>query len=185
MSQSPRSGAREPEFVKANAQLPLVDPEFLLVERRPEQLHAYARGLLQHLRQIRATRKARGYPITTIKAAALWLIKSYASAGVAPAPETARLIHEIVGPSADASTLPVRRSSEQAYWAAIGFEAWHRPDPTGNQPSVATLYAVAKRVRNQYASQKGTEATVRGWRRLPHYQANVALQRPSALRVKP
>jgi hypothetical protein len=99
--------------VKANAQLPLVDPEFLLVERRPEQLHAYARGLLQHLRQIRATRKARGYPITTIKVAALWLINSYTSAGVAPAPETARLMREFVQPSADASTLPIRRSSEQ------------------------------------------------------------------------
>ncbi len=174
--------------MKANAQLPPVDPEFLLVERRPEQLHTYARGLLQHLRQIRAGEKARGYPITTIKAAGVWLIKSYAAAGIAPAPEAARLIHEIVGPSANASTLPVRRSSDQAYWAAIGFEAGHRPDPTGKQPSAATLYAVAKgvrtRFRNHYSSQKAAEATVRGWRRLPHYRANVALQRPSALRVK-
>lgn len=38
-------------------QLPPVDPDFGLVERRAEQLHAYARGLLQHLRQIRAKKK--------------------------------------------------------------------------------------------------------------------------------
>jgi hypothetical protein len=60
--------------VKASAQLPLVDPDFRLIERRPERLHAYARGLLQHLRAIRAGGKAEGYPIATIKAAAVWLI---------------------------------------------------------------------------------------------------------------
>ncbi len=67
--------------MKAIAQLPFVGPEFLVIERRPEQLHAYARGLQQHLRQIRDGEKARRYPITTIKAAAVWLIKSYAAAG--------------------------------------------------------------------------------------------------------
>lgn len=188
MSQRPRSDARQPEFVKSSAQLPLVDPDFRFVERRPEQLHAYACGLLQHLHQIRAGGKAEGYPITTIKSAAVWLIELYAQAGIAPAPEAARLIDEIVRPHPAGSTLPVRRSSEEAYWAAIEFEAGHRPDPTGNQPSAATLYAVAKhvrsRVRNEYASQKSVEGTVRAWRRLPHYRANVALQRPNALRAK-
>jgi hypothetical protein len=174
--------------VKSHWQLPLVDPDFLLVERRAEKLHAYARGLLQHLQGIRAGEKAGGYPIATIKSAAVWLIESYAEAGVAPAPEAARLIDEIVQPNRGASTLPVRRSSEGAYWAAIEFEAGQRPDPAGKEPSAASLYAVAKRVRprlqNKYASQKTAEGTVRGWRRLPHYRANVALQRPSALRVK-
>ena len=174
--------------MKASAQLPPVDPEFLLVERRPETLRAYARGLLWHLRQIRAGGEARRYPITIIKAAAVWLVDSYAVAGIAPAPEAARLIDEIVKPHSSASTLPVRRSSEQAYWLAIEFEAGQRPNSTGRQPSAVTLYAVAKhvrsRVRNQYASQKAVEGTVRGWRRLPHYRTNVALQRPSALRVK-
>ena len=176
------------KLVKSPAQLPLVDPDFLLIERRPEQLHAYARGLLRHLRRIRDGEKAGGYPIATIKSAAVWLIESYAEAGVAPAPEAARLVAEIVQPDDDASTLPVRRSSETAYLAAIEFEAGKRPDPTGKQPSVATLYAVAKHVRpllqNKNASQKTAEGTVRGWRLLPHYQANVALQRPAALRVK-
>ena len=176
------------EFMTSRVQLPLIDPDFCFVERRPEQLHAYARGLLQHLHHIRAGGKAGGYPISTIKAAAVWLIESYAEAGIAPAPEAARLIDEIVQPQPGASTLPVRRSSEEAYWAAIAFEAGHRPDPAGRQPSAATLYAVAKhvrtRVRKQYASQKAAEATVRGWRRLPHYRANVALQRPNALAVK-
>ena len=61
--------------MKASAQLPPVDPEFLLVERRPETLRAYARGLLWHLRQIRAGGEARRYPITIIKAAAVWLVE--------------------------------------------------------------------------------------------------------------
>jgi hypothetical protein len=110
-------------LVEPRAQLPPVDPDFLLVEQRPEALHAYARGLLQHLRQIRAGGKAKGYPIATIKAAAVWLIDSYAEAGIAPAPEAALLVREIVRPNRDASTLPVRRSSEAAYLAAIEFEA--------------------------------------------------------------
>ena len=80
------------------AQLPLVDPDFRLVERRPEKLHAYARGLLGQLRRIRDGEKAGGYPIATIKSAAIWLIESYAEAGVAPTPEAARLIAEIVQP---------------------------------------------------------------------------------------
>jgi hypothetical protein len=174
--------------VKASAQLPPVDPEFLLVERRPEQLHAYGHGLLQHLQEIRSGGNARGYPIATIKSSAVWLIEAYAQAGIAPTPEAARLIREIVGPNANSSTSAVRRSSEEAYWAAIEFEAGYRPDPANRQPSLATLYAVAKHVRarvpKQYSSQKAAEATVRGWRRLPHYRDNVALQRPSAFRVQ-
>jgi hypothetical protein len=84
--------------------------------------------------------------------------------------------------------LPVRRSSEAAYLAAIEFEARHRPDPTGKEPSVAKRYAVAKYVlgllSNKNASQKTAEGIVRGWRELRHYRENVALQRPAALRVK-
>jgi hypothetical protein len=174
--------------VKASAQLPLVDPDFRLVESRPERLHAYARGLLQHLRAIRAGGKAGGYPIATIKAAVVWLIESYAEAHVAPAPEAALLVSEIVRPHREASTVPVRRSSEPAYWAAIAFEARHRPDPAGKEPSAAKRYAVAKHVlgllQNKNASQKTAEGIVRDWRKLPHYCANVALQRSSAHRVK-
>ena len=179
-----RFGARELEFVKASAQLPPVDPEFRLVERRPEKLHAYARGLLQHLRAIRAGGKAGGYPVATIKAAAVWLIESYSEALVAPASEAALLVSEIVRPHRGVSTLPVRRSSETAYWAAIEFEARHRPDPTAKEPSVAKRYAVAKHIlgllKNKNTSQKTAEGIVRGWRKLPHYRANIALQRPAA-----
>jgi hypothetical protein len=174
--------------MKPSAQLPLVDPEFRLVERRPERLHAYARGLLQHLRAIRAGGKAGGYPVATIKAATVWLIDSYAEADVTLAAEVALLVGEIVRPHQDASTLPVRRSSERAYWAAIAFEARHPPDPTGKEPSLAKRYAVAKHVlgllQNKNASQKTAEGTVRGWQKLPHYRANVALQRSPAHRVK-
>ena len=125
-------------------QLPLVDPDFRFVERRPEMLHAYARGLLRHLRAIRADGKAEGYPIATIKAAVVWLIESYAEALVPPASAAALLVSEIVRPHPKASTLPVRRSSEAAYWAAIEFEASQPPDPTGKEPSIAKRYAVAK-----------------------------------------
>jgi len=175
------------EIVKPRACLPLVDPDFRLVERQPEKLHAYARGLLRHLRRIRAGEKAEGYPIATIKTAAVWLIESYAEAGVAPALEAAHLIEEIVQPSQGASTLPVRRSSEAAYLAAIEFEAKHFSDPTGKEPSVAKRYAVAKHVLGLLRgepSQKTAEGIVRGWRRLRHYRENVALQRPADRRVK-
>jgi hypothetical protein len=191
LGSSPVADARtlgEAEIVKASAQLPPVDPDFRLVERRPEKLQAYARGLLQHLRRIRAGSKAEGYPIATIKAAAVWLIESYAEAGIAPAPEAALLVSEIVAPKRDASTLPVRRSSETAYLAAIEFEARHRPDPTGKEPSAVKCYAVAKYVlgllKNKDGSQKTAEGIVRGWRQLRHYRENVALQRAAALRVK-
>src|SRR4051812_11140831 len=118
-------------LMSSGTHLPPVDPDFLIVEHRPERLHAYAHGLLKRLREIRAHKGARGYPITTIKAAAAWLIESYAEAGTAPSIEAGQLISEIVRPNPDVSTLPVRRSSEEAYRAAIEFEARHPPDPTG------------------------------------------------------
>lgn len=174
--------------MRSHAYLPPVDRNFRLVERDPEKLHAYARGLLRQLQRIRAGEKAGGYPISTIKSAAVWLIESYAEAHAAPAPEAARLIEGIVQPNPGASTLPVRRSSEEAYLAAIEFEARHRPDPTGKEPSDAKRYSVAKHVlgllRKKDTSQKTAEGIVRGWRRLRHYRDNVALQRPAKLRVK-
>ena len=48
-------------FMTTSAQLPPVDSEFLVVERRPAMLHAYARGLLQQLRGIRADEEAEGW----------------------------------------------------------------------------------------------------------------------------
>jgi hypothetical protein len=167
--------------LRPSALLPLVDPEFHFVERRREMLDAYARGLLQHLQRIRTGGKAGGYPIATIKAAAVWLIESYAAAHIAPTAEAALLISQLINADRDASTLPVRKSSESAYWAAIAFEAQHRPDPTGKEPSLASRYAVAKHVLpfllNKFSSQKTAEATVRGWCKLRHYRENVALQR--------
>ena len=81
-----------------------------------------------------------------------------------------------------------RLPRDRTYLAAIEFEARHRPDPTGKDPSVAKRYAVAKYVlgllSNKNASQKTAEGIVRGWRELRHYRENVALQRPAALRVK-
>ena len=57
------------------------------------------------------------------------------------------------------STLPVWFSSQEAYLAAIAFEAQHGPDPTGKEPSGAKRYQVAKHVlgllKNKDATQKG------------------------------
>lgn len=175
------------QTAERTGQLPPVEPDFRVVERNAANLHAYATGLLQHLQRIRAGQKTQGYPIATIRSALVWLIESYAQAGVAPSLDAARLTKELVRPKQSASMLLVRKSSEEAYWAAIEFEAGQRPDPTGQEPSVATLYAVAKQVRsrlqNRYASQKTAEATVRSWRRLRHYRENVALQRPRRVRT--
>jgi hypothetical protein len=174
--------------MKKPKQLPPVDPEFLIVEQTPGKLDAYARGLLSHLRDIRSGGKAQGYPITKIKAAAVWLIQSYSAARAVPATEAAELIREIVQADRRASTSPVRRSSEGAYRAAIAFEAKHPSDKTGKAPSTASLYSVACHIRQrgdkELTSQKTAEGVVRGWRRLKHYRANVALQRPGDLRVK-
>src|SRR5262245_15853113 len=167
--------------MSSRTHLPPVDPDFLIVEHRPERLHAYAHGLLQQLREIRAREHASGYPINTIKAAATWLIQAYAEAGTAPCQEAALLIREIVRPNPDASTLPVRRSSEAAYRAAIEFEGRHPPDPTGKAPSNATIYAVAKHVlgllQNRNSSQKTSEGIVRNWRKQSHNRTNVLFQR--------
>jgi hypothetical protein len=177
------------KLVKSLDALPVVEPGHLLVVRRPDELHAYARGLLEHLRRIRAGGNSEGYTITLIKSAAVWLIKSYARARIPPAPEAAELVYEIVQPDRDASTSPVRRSSEKAYWAAIAFEARQRRDPAGKKPSAATLYAVAQHVRpmlrRKGTSQKNAEGIVRNWRRLPHYRANVALRRRLSTEWKP
>jgi hypothetical protein len=39
-------------------------------------------------------------------------------------------------------------------------------------------------LKKKDGSQKTAEGIVRGWRKQPHYRANVALQRPAADRVK-
>ncbi|MBZ9673442.1 hypothetical protein [Mesorhizobium sp. ES1-3] len=168
------------------AALPPVDPDFLIVEHDPEKLHAYAKGLWHHLRNIRSRGPANGYPKPTIKAAAVWLIGAYVDAKAAPSYEAYRLIDELLKPAPHAppaSTAPVRRDSEAAYKAAIAFEA-SRP------PGATTLYAVAKHVRESGSfprhvgkdAQKSAEATIGAWRKTVHYQDNVLLQRdPDAL----
>jgi hypothetical protein len=158
-----------------DARLPRVDREALIVEESPEMLDAYARGLWQHWQALdgQGEKLAKGYPKTTVKAAVVWLIGAYVDAE-APLPyEMFRLIGAIIRPQKDASTSPVRTRSEKAYWAAIKFEA---------QAPSTTMYAVAKHLRDTGAfptshTRKTAEGTVRGWRKLPHYQDNVRLYR--------
>jgi hypothetical protein len=173
------------EAAKPRAELPRVDRHALIIEDDPEQLAAYARGLLQHWRRIgkRGARVVRGYSKETIKAATVWLIGAYVDAK-APLPiEAAHLIRAIVNPKKGASTSPVRETSEAAYWAAIKFEAGFPEDPKGRSPSAATGYAVAKHLLKtrvlivQAPNQKTAQRTVEEWRKLPHYQANVQLYR--------
>jgi hypothetical protein len=170
----------------------MVDPDYLIVERDPEVLHAYARRLLHLLRN------RRSYSFEMVKAATVWLIGAYVDARVPLAPEVYGLIAGVVkwNPRANAFR-QVQEKNENAYRAAIRFEASRPADPTGKAPSAATLYAVAKYVREGVgfpqqgtrrskikdsepapnAAQKSAEATIRGWRKLQHYRQNVLLQR--------
>jgi len=67
------------------------------------------------LREIRAGEKAGGYPIATIKAAVVWLIESYAEAVVAPAPEAALLVSEIMGPTPANAASRVMKQYQNQY----------------------------------------------------------------------
>ena len=154
------------------ARLPVVEEQALLVEDDPERLRSFAVGLLTQLRSIRSGGPRNGYPLVLIKKAAVRLIGNYADAGRPPDSEAVLLISELINPDPKASSSPVRPSSKRAYWSAIKFEA------SCSKPS---RYAVAKHLRDEglmpNASPKTTEGIVRDWQRMPHYKANVKLQR--------
>jgi hypothetical protein len=169
----------------------MVDPDYLIIERDPDKLHAHARRLLDHLRN-----PSPSYSFELVKAAAVWLVGAYVDARVPLAPEMHGLIAGVVPWNRRASAFrKVQKGNEGAYWAAIRFEATKPADPNGKAPSAATLYAVAKHVRegvglprqgtrksrnsepDPNAAQKSAEATIRGWRKFVHYRRNVLLQR--------
>ena len=173
--------------------LPLVDPDYLIVERDPDRLRAYARGLLYQLRN-----PSRSYSLEMVKAATVWLVGAYVDARVPLAPEMDALIAGVVKWNPRASAFrKVQEKNENAYWAAIRFEATKPADPNGKAPSAASFYAVAKHVREGVgfpqqrtrrprnkdsepgpdAAQKSAEATIKGWRKLEHYRQNVLLYR--------
>jgi hypothetical protein len=175
------------------ASLPAIDPDYRLIERNPDKLHAYARGILQQLRDPK-----RIYSLELVKAATVWLVGAYVDARVPLAPEMHALVAGVVKANPRASALrQVQEKNEDAYWAAIGFEATHPADQKGKAPSTASCYAVAKHVlegvgfpqqrtrksRNKdsapghNAAQKSAEATIRGWRKLSHYRQNVLFRR--------
>ncbi|MER8683952.1 hypothetical protein [Mesorhizobium sp. M1405] len=168
--------------------LPHVDRDALIIEEDPEMLDAYALGLWQQWQALEGQGNeapAKRYSKETVKAAVVWLTGAYVEAE-APIPyELSRLVRAIIAPKKAASTSPVRASSEKAYWAAIRFEA------TYPASARAPLYAVAKHLcdtgalLNKNASQKTAEATVKSWRKLGHYQANVQLNRPMEYKAKP
>ena len=181
------------------AYAPIFDPDFLIIERDPEKLHAYARGLLHCLRN-----PSRSYSFEKVKAATVWLVGAYVGARVPLASEMHALIAGVVKWNRQASALrKVQKKNEPAYWAAIRFEAAHPRDPNGKAPSAATLYAVAKHVLEGVgfpqqgtrsrkkgsvpgpdAAQKSAEATIRDWRKFHHYRQNVLLQRDPAAYFK-
>jgi hypothetical protein len=188
---------RTREITIEDLALPPVDPEFLVVERDPAKLHAFARGLLNQLRK-----PSRSYSFEMVKAATVWLIGAYVDAQVALAPEMSALIAGVVKWKRGASTFrKVQAINEEAYWAAIRFEASRPVDPKGKAPSAASLYSVAKHVLEREGvglpqqgtriprnigeepapntAQKSAEATIRGWRKIDHYRQNVRLQRDS------
>jgi hypothetical protein len=171
----------------------MIDSDFLITERDPERLHAYACGLLHQM-----LHPSQSFSFEMVKAATVWLVGAYVDAGVPLAPEVYRLIAGVIKWNRRASTFrKVQEKNQDAYWAAIRFEATCAPDPKGIAPSEATLYSVAKRVREGVgfpqqgtrrsrnkdsdptpnAAQKSAEATIRGWRKYHHYRQNVLFQR--------
>jgi hypothetical protein len=188
---------RSRETTTEDFYLPMVDPDFLIIERDPDKLHAFARGLLSRLRK-----PSRSYPFETVKAATVWLVGAYVDAQVPLAPEMSELISGVVKWKRRASTSrKVQEINEDAYWAAIRFEASKPADPKRKAPSAASLYSVAKhvlelegagfpqqgtrrrRIKDEVPDarwpQKSAEATIRGWRTIDHYRQNVRLQRDS------
>jgi hypothetical protein len=185
---------RSRETTTEDFYLPMVDPDFLIIERDPDKLHAFARGLLSRLRK-----PSRSYPFETVKAATVWLVGAYVDAQVPLAPEMSELISGVVKWKRRASTS--RKVQEINEDAAIRFEASKPADPKRKAPSAASLYSVAKhvlelegagfpqqgtrrrRIKDEVPDarwpQKSAEATIRGWRTIDHYRQNVRLQRDS------
>jgi hypothetical protein len=188
---------RSRETTAADCYLPMVDPDFLIIERDSDKLHAFARGLLNRLRK-----PSRSYSFEMVKAASVWLVGAYVDAQVPLAPEMSELIAGVVKWQRRASTFrKVQETNEETYWAAIRFEASKPADPKGKAPSAASLYSVAKHVLEMKevgfpqqgtrisriidsepdpnTDQKSAEATIRGWRKIDHYRQNVRLYRDS------
>lgn len=189
------------ETTTEDACLPMLDPDFVIVESDPRRLRQFARGLLNQLRE-----PSRSYPFETVKAATVWLIGAYVDAQVPLAPEMYPLVVGVVKWNRRASTFrKVQEINDPAYWAAIRFEASKPADPKGKAPSAASLYSVAKHVRELEGvglplqgtripknidsptdpswAQKGAEATVRDWRKKDHYRQNARLLRDSRSNV--
>jgi hypothetical protein len=58
---------RAQETTREEICLPIIDPDFLIIERDPEKLHRFARGLLSRLRN-----PSRSYSVEMVKAATVW-----------------------------------------------------------------------------------------------------------------
>ena len=188
---------RARETTTEDSSLPIVDPDFLIIESDPDKLHMFARGLLNRLRN-----PSPSYSFEMVKAATVWLVGAYVDAQIPLAPEMSALIAGVVKWQRRASTFrKVQAINEEGYWAAIRFEASKPPDRRGKAPSAASLYSVAKYVLqlkdagfpqqgtripkniddepDPNIPQKSAEATIRGWRKIEHYRQNVRLQRNS------
>lgn len=165
------------------ARLPHVDGEALIQEDDPEVLGAYARGLWQQWQALSGEggTPAKRYPKETIKSAVVWLTDAYVDVEEPIPYELARVIRALIRPKQSASTSPVHSGSEEAYLAAIMFEA-ATPDA---MPSAIARHLIergllvrdAGKRQGMQPSPKGAEATVRGWQKEPDYQSNVRLYR--------
>jgi hypothetical protein len=155
--------------------LPPLDPDYLISEHDPAQLHEYATGLLHHLRAIREGKPANGYGVGKIKAAADWLLEQYAEAKTTAPVEAVALWCELCStkPTPRARTgAPVQERLLPAYIEAYLFDA--------AEPEAPTLYSVAKHVRATSKSdwsQEAAEAAIRSWRKRRHYRDQVRLNR--------
>jgi hypothetical protein len=176
--------------------LPRIDPDALLTEDDPKVLDAYARGLWQQWQALdsdsstsrKPGRKAETkYTKVMVRAATVWLVDAYACEATPIPYELTRLIRAMLIPKgsneATASTSPVQRDSEKAYWKAILFAAQQTRQPTAYAIAQYLLSEGLLPVRegrenlpnDAEGRRKSAEATVRGWLRLAHFKENVRL----------
>ena len=93
--------------------LPLIDPDYLIIEHDPDKLRAYARGLLHQLRN-----PSRSYSFEMVKVATVWLVGAYVDARVPLAPEMNGLIAGVVKWNRRASSFRNRASFA---WRLLSF----------------------------------------------------------------
>ncbi|MER8655263.1 hypothetical protein [Mesorhizobium sp. M0847] len=161
-------------------------------EDDPAVLAGQARALWERWQALAAGAPKQGYSKTTVKAAIVQLVEQYVSAELPIPYELGRLVRAVLTGKLKKSdpgksdvenvdtVSPVQAAKDEAYWAAILFEADLKADQ-------ASVYAVAKHLFEGKkkdgkpllgsSSLEAAKATVTNWWKIPHYKTHVRLYR--------